>query len=194
MELPKDWDGREVFISFQGVESAYYLYVNGQYAGYSEDSFVGHDFNITPYLKAGKNEISVKVYRWSDGSWLESQDMIKLSGIFRDVFVYSTPKVHLRDYTVVTDLDKDYKDSKLNIEVDVTKYEDVAGNYKVNAILYDENNNIIVNEQQSINMTDIKDGVVNFSTDVKNPKKWSSETPNLYTLVIALEDESEKVI
>ena len=183
MELPKDWDGREVFISFQGVESAYYLYVNGQYAGYSEDSFVGHDFNITPYLKAGKNEISVKVYRWSDGSWLESQDMIKLSGIFRDVFVYSTPKVHLRDYTVVTDLDKDYKDSKLNIEVDVTKYEDVAGNYKVNAILYDENNNIIVNEKQSINMTDIKDGVVTFSTNVKNPKKWSSETPNLYTLV-----------
>ena len=194
MELPKDWDGREVFISFQGVESAYYLYVNGQYAGYSEDSFVGHDFNITPYLKAGKNEISVKVHRWSDGSWLESQDMIKLSGIFRDVFVYSTPKVHLRDYTVVTDLDKDYKDSKLNIEVDVTKYEDVAGNYKVNAILYDENNDIIVNEKQTINMKDINDGVVNFSTDVKNPKKWSSETPNLYTLVIALEDESGKVI
>lgn len=90
--MDKNWGGREVYISFQGVESAYYLYVNGEYVGYSEDSFTGHDFDITKFLKEGSNEIAVKVYRWSDGSWLESQDMIKLSGIFRDVFLYSTPK------------------------------------------------------------------------------------------------------
>ena len=109
--IPEGWDNKEVFVSFQGVESAYYLYINGEYVGYSEDSFTGHDFNIGKFLKEGENEISVKVHRWSDGSWLESQDMIKLSGIFRDVFLYSTPKAHIRDYTLVTDLDDKYRDS-----------------------------------------------------------------------------------
>ncbi|MGY0394259.1 glycoside hydrolase family 2 TIM barrel-domain containing protein [Fusobacterium sp. SYSU M8A802] len=188
MELPKNWDGREVFISFQGVESAYYVYVNGQYAGYSEDSFVGHDFNITPYLKAGKNEIAVKVYRWSDGSWLESQDMIKLSGIFRDVFVYSTPKVHMRDYTVVTELDSEYKDSLLNIDVDLTKYGEIGDKFVVNALLFDENKEVLVDENLEVSLKDLKDKRVSFSKNVKNPKKWSAESPNLYTLVLALKN------
>lgn len=194
VELPKNWDGREVFISFQGVESAYYVYINGEYAGYSEDTFVGHDFNITPYLKEGKNEIAVKVYRWSDGSWLESQDMIKLSGIFRDVFMYSTPKVRMRDYTVITELDDKYKNSTLNIDVDLTKHENINGKFKVNALLFDENQNLIVDETSEIDMANINDGVVKFSKEIKNPKKWSAEHPNLYTLVLALKNDKDEII
>ena len=194
IELPKTWNGKEIFISFQGVESAYYLYVNGKYAGYSEDSFVGHDFNITPYLKSGKNEISVKVHRWSDGSWLESQDMIKLSGIFRDVFMYSTPKVRIRDYRVTTDLDNNYKDSTLNISVDLTKHENINNKFKVNALLFDENNKLIVDEISEIDMSNINDGIIKFSKNITEPKKWSVESPNLYTLVLALKNDKDKVI
>lgn len=195
--VPSNWDGREVFISFQGVESAYYLYINGEYVGYSEDSFTGHDFNIAKYLKEGENEIAVKVHRWSDGSWLESQDMIKISGIFRDVFLYSTPKAHLRDYTLVTDLDEKYINSDLNLEVNVANYGiEKDGKYKVKGLIYNENKEVIKELSQEINISksNNEDSIVKLNTTVENPKKWTAETPNLYTVVIALEDENGNVI
>ncbi|MEG0135733.1 MAG: glycoside hydrolase family 2 TIM barrel-domain containing protein [Cetobacterium sp.] len=191
-----EWDGRATYISFQGVESAYYVYVNGEYVGYSEDSFTGHDFDITKYLKKGKNEIAVKVHRWSDGSWLESQDMIKLSGIFRDVFLYSTPKTYIRDYTVVTDLDKDYKDSDLNINVEVgTKTGFVPGKYKIIGKVFNSNNKEVKSFEKPLNVTgDEKTQVIDFKERFDNPKKWSSEEPNLYTLVLALENSKGEII
>ncbi|MBC2856107.1 NPCBM/NEW2 domain-containing protein [Cetobacterium sp. 2A] len=195
-EIGNEWDGRATYISFQGVESAYYLYINGNYVGYSEDSFVGHDFDITKYLKKGKNEVAVKVYRWSDGSWLESQDMIKLSGIFRDVFLYSTPKTYIRDYTVVTNLDDEYKNSDLNVKVEIaTKEGFTKGNYKVIGKLFNDKNKEIKSFSKTIQIKgdNLKENLT-FDEKIDNPKKWSSENPNLYTLVLALEDSKGKII
>lgn len=195
--IPEGWTDREIFVSFQGVESAYYLYINGEYVGYSEDSFTGHDFNIGKHLKEGENEIAVKVHRWSDGSWLESQDMIKISGIFRDVFLYSTPKAHLRDYTVVTDLDEQYINSQLNVKVDVANYGlENDGKYTIKGLVYNENKELIkeLSQEININSSNNEDTVAELNTIVENPKKWSAETPNLYTIVIALEDEEGNII
>ncbi|MGL6113932.1 MAG: glycoside hydrolase family 2 TIM barrel-domain containing protein [Cetobacterium sp.] len=188
------WNGREVYISFQGVESAYYLYINGEYVGYSEDSFTGHDFDITKYLKPGKNTVAVKVYRWSDGSWLESQDMIKLSGIFRDVFLYSTPKTYIRDYTVVTDLDKEYVNSELNVAVEIgTKAGFVPGEYTVIGRLYDSNKKEVKSFEKTVEVIG-KEEKVNFKEFIENPKKWTGETPNLYTLVLGIKNPKGEII
>lgn len=195
--VPANWDGRQTFISFQGVESAFYVWVNGEKVGYSEDSFTAKDFNITPYLKAGENKLSVEVYRWSDGSWLEDQDFLRLSGIFRDVYLFSTPSVQIRDFTVVTDLDAEYKDASLNLKVDVRNLtDDTAGNHTVEAMLFD------ANEQPVFQEPIIMDARLNGKSDVEvtgtkkvtNPLKWSAESPNLYTLVFSLKDSSGKVI
>lgn len=189
--VDKNWNGKEIFASFQGVESAYYLYINGEYVGYSEDTFVGHDFDITKYLKPGKNEIAVKVHRWSDGSWLESQDMIKLSGIFRDVFLYTTPKVYMRDYTVVTELDDEYKDSNLNVKVEIdSKKGFVPGKYTVIARLFDDSNKELTSMEKSIEINSKNSNeIISFKEAISNPKKWSSEHPNLYTIVLELKNE-----
>src|SRR5699024_11488519 len=106
--LPEQWDGLPTYISFQGVESAFYVWVNGDFVGYSEDSFTAAEFDVTPYLQAGENTIAVEVYRWCDASWLEDQDFWRLSGIFRDVYLYAQPKIHIADYFVRTQLDEQY--------------------------------------------------------------------------------------
>ena len=129
-EIPADWDGREVFVSFQGVESAFYLYVNGERVGYAEDSYTADEFNITDYLKKGENTIAVEVYRWSTGSYLENQDFIRLSGIFRDVHLYSKDKVEIRDYFVKTDLDENYENATLTLDADIRSLDkNVSGKY-----------------------------------------------------------------
>ncbi|AIQ34883.1 beta-galactosidase [Paenibacillus sp. FSL R5-0345] len=197
-KVPDNWDGRQVFLSFQGVESAFYVWVNGQKVGYSEDSFTAKDFNITPYLKAGDNKLSVEVYRWSDGSWLEDQDFLRLSGIIRDVFMYSTPSVQIRDFTVVTDLDAQYKDASLNVKVDVRNLIDTApGSHTIEAMLYDANEQPVF--QEPITMDAKVNGKsemeISGSKQVTNPLKWSAEAPtNLYTLVFSLKDSSGRVI
>lgn len=195
-DIDNSWDQREIYISFQGVESAYYLYINGEYVGYSEDSFTGHDFNISKFLKKGKNEVAVKVYRWSDGSWLESQDMIKLSGIFRDVFLYSSPKTYIRDYTVTTDLDNNYENSDLNITIDIsTKENFIAGKYKVIAKVFDDNKKEVKNFEKNLelNLNNNQKTII-LKESFINPKKWTSETPYLYTLVLALENPKGEII
>lgn len=195
--VPGNWNGDPVYVSFQGVESAFYVWVNGEKVGYSEDSFTPAEFDISEYInREGTNTISVEVYRWSDGSWMEDQDMVRLSGIFRDVYLYSTPNVHMRDLAVQTNFDKNYEDAELNVDVELTKHEEKeTNNQTVEMYLYDEENNKVLDEP-------IK-GEVNFNGELKlsvkkeqlieNPKKWSAEHPNLYTLVLALKDHSGKI-
>ncbi|OAB46854.1 glycoside hydrolase family 2 TIM barrel-domain containing protein [Paenibacillus antarcticus] len=196
--IPENWDGRQTFISFQGVESAFYVWVNGQKVGYSEDSFTAKDFNITPYLKAGENTLAVEVYRWSDGSWLEDQDFLRLSGIIRDVYLVNTPPVHIRDFTVVTDLDSEYKDAELNLSVDVNSYVTDAdpGTHTVEAMLYDANEQKVFAQPviMTVNSNGNAEVEVSSSKLVTNPLKWSAEDPNLYTLVFSLKDASGSVI
>ncbi|MHA0856130.1 glycoside hydrolase family 2 TIM barrel-domain containing protein [Paenibacillus sp. CMAA1364] len=196
--IPQNWDGRQTFISFQGVESAFYVWVNGQKVGYSEDSFTAKDFNITPYLKAGENTLAVEVYRWSDGSWLEDQDFVRLSGIIRDVYLVNTPPVHIRDFTVVTDLDSEYKDATLNLSVDVHNYVTDAdpGAHQVEAMLYDANDQQVFTQPvvMNVDVNGHSEVQVSGSKLVVNPLKWSAEDPNLYTLVFSLKDAGGSVI
>lgn len=206
--LPEDWDGRQTFVSFQGVESAFYLYINGQRVGYAEDSYTADEFNITEYLKPGENTIAVEVYRWSTGSYLENQDFIRLSGIFRDVFLYSKSDVEIRDIFVKTDLDEEYKDAVLTLETDVRSLSpEKSGKYTVKADLYEiDSDKKLWNEPLSYDIevsagkatveerADDKGQRGTGSKEVTNPKKWFADTPNLYRLLIQLEDENGNVI
>ncbi|MEM3860094.1 MAG: glycoside hydrolase family 2 TIM barrel-domain containing protein [Candidatus Micrarchaeaceae archaeon] len=192
----KEWKNREIFISFQGVESAFYIWVNDKLVGYAEDSFTPSEFDITKYVKTGENDLAVEVYRWCTGSWLEDQDMIRLSGIVRDVFVYSTPKIHMRDFEVITDLDDRYENANLKINVNVQRYsEDVKSTFSIEAELHDENGKSVFSPLSVRKRFAPKDEVVAiFDQKVMNPKKWSAEYPNLYTLVLNLKDSEGKVI
>ncbi len=194
---PKDWDGKEIYVSFQGVESAMYLWVNGNYVGYSEDSYTAAEFDITKYLKpAGEaNTIAVRVYRWSDGSYLEDQDFIRMSGIFRDVFLYSKNKdASIFDFNYTTDLDEQYVDADLNVEATLRSFAETAPEgCTVDAILFDKDGKEIVRDNMPVTF---QNGVaeVKKTIAVKNPAKWSAEYPNLYQLVFALKDKDGKIM
>ncbi|QKY70370.1 glycoside hydrolase family 2 TIM barrel-domain containing protein [Lentibacillus sp. CBA3610] len=196
--IPDNWDDDPVYVSLQGVESAFYLWVNGEKVGYSEDSFTPAEFDISDYVKQDeKNTIAVEVYRWSDGSWLEDQDMVNLSGIFRDVYLYSTPNVHMRDVTVQTDLDESFEDAALNVNVDLTKYNDNEVNGQtVEMNLYDDEDNKVLEKPISHEVDFNGEEQVSIDKEkvIKDPKKWSAENPNLYTLVLELKDKEGQVV
>lgn len=183
-----------VYLSFQGVESAYYVYVNGKEVGYSEDSFRPHEFDITEYLNLeGENILAVKVHKFSDGTWMEDQDMIYDGGIFRDVYLRSTPETHIYDYSVVTDLDETYTNAELDLNLKLKTFNKTGINgYNVDVKLFDENGtNILSNNQINMNVNITGEtAVVNGKTIVNNPELWSAENPNLYTLVLTLNDEN----
>ena len=121
--VPENWDKRQVFIVFEAVKSAAYFWINGQFLGYNQDSRTPVEFDLTKHLQTGENTISVEVYRWSDGSYLECQDMWRLSGIFREVYLWSSPKVQIRDYFVEAGLEEDYENGLLNLKVEIESFE-----------------------------------------------------------------------
>ena len=196
--VPDSWKSRQVFIVFDGVESAFYLWINGQKVGYSEDSRTPAEFDLTPYLKPGKNILAAEVYRWSDGSYLEDQDFWRMSGIFRDVYLFSTPKVHVRDFYVRADLDEQYKDAVLKIRSKVHNYGDAAGDYTVEAALVNLDGTPV---QPAVSLSGKtgsiaggQEAVVEFEGKVADPKKWTAETPNLYRVLLTLKDAAGKVV
>lgn len=201
--VPADWDGREVYITLDGVSSACYVYVNGYMVGYGEDSFTSKTFCITPYLKAGEEAlIAVKVYKYCYSSWLEAQDSIKLGGIFGDVYLYSAPEVQVRDVTIHAGLDSNLENAIMQIEVDVASYINAKEGYTLEAALYDGDGNVYVSQRtlaSSISFQTNKTNNVYFSStggrlSVAAPEKWTAETPNLYTLVLVLKDGEENVV
>lgn len=190
-------DNRRVYISFEGVESAYYLYINGNEVGYSEDSFSPHRFDITDYLVDGENLLAVKVHKLVDGTWFELQDMIHDGGIFRDVYISSEPLVRIKDYTVITDLDTDYKNATLNISADVQNLSssDIS-NWSIQVKVLEENGTDIL-DNVSIPVSSVVStatGTVDIDIPVVSPKLWSAETPNLYALVLTLVDGEGNVV
>ena len=198
--VPNDWDGRDIFIHFGGVKSAFYIWVNGKKVGYSQGSMTPAEFNLNSYLQKGDNQLSVEVYRWSDGSYLEDQDMWRFSGIFRSVYLYSTPKVHLLDFFVRAQLDDRYEDGLLHITAKVrnSSKENIKA-VKVEAYLYDNKGKMLGNTSVSESKTssDIPSlmlGVADLYATIKNPKKWTAETPNLYTVILVLKDDKGNVI
>jgi len=193
--LPKNYKmGDPVILHFAGVESAFYVWVNGDFVGYSEDTFTQSEFDITPYLVEGENKLAVEVYRWCDASWLEDQDFWRLAGIFRDVFLMFTPKVHIYDFFARCDLDEKYEDAILKVDVTVSNYDNELKNVKLKARLFDRDKKEVIDtiyKDVSLDGSDFTD--LKISAFVKNPEKWSAEKPNLYTLVLALEDEAGNV-
>jgi beta-galactosidase len=196
-EVPVNWDGYPVYISFQGVESAFYLWINGELVGYSEDTFTPAEFDITPYLINGENKLAVEVYRWCDASWLEDQDFWRLSGIFRDVYLYSTPHAHIYDFSVITDLDDTYENADLKLKATVTNYDEKAlGKVTVEAELYDPSgrkvlpNPVIMEGCFEHNYSLVLSG----AAFVKKPFLWSAEHPYLYTLVFSLKNDDGTLI
>ncbi len=193
------WNGRRIFLDFEGVESSIYIWVNGRAVGYAEDSFTTKEFDITDYLNAnGTNSLVCRVTRWSDSSWCEDQDMYRLSGIFRDVYVYSTPQVRVRDYQAVTDFDSTFTDSTLKFNASVKNYTgNSVANYKVKVDLYDANKQPVdLGTGTELDVPTLMGGQevkVDANFPVTAPHKWSAEDPYLYTMVVSLSDGSDVV-
>ncbi len=211
--LPAGWNAKEVFLHFEGVQSAFYVWVNGKKVGYSEGSMEPSEFNITPYLKEGENKLAVEVYRYSDGSYLEDQDMWRFAGIQRSVYLYSTENIRIRDFAVRTILDADYKNASLQIEPKLAVYNGQRGEgYTIQAQLYDEAGNPVLpstlkqdavpvlnldNKAEIMNDRNPQRGARKFAwleTKVVDPKKWTAETPNLYTLQLTLNNANNEVV
>lgn len=179
--VPQNWTKeRRTFLRFQGVKSAYFVWINGEYVGYDEGSMTAGEFDITPHLDSGKNTISVQVYRWSDGSYLENQDMWRFSGIYRDVYLYSTPDVRLRDYFIKTDLDKNYEDATLHIDSEIVNYSDRGGSYTVRAHLFDPEHRKMAKLEGTTTVAAGESSGVTIEKKIDNPDKWSAEHPNVY--------------
>ncbi|RIX51404.1 DUF4981 domain-containing protein [Paenibacillus nanensis] len=195
--VPESWAGDPVFISFQGVESAFYVWLNGEFVGYSEDTFTPAEFDLTPYLREGDNKLAVEVYRWCDASWLEDQDFWRLSGIFRDVYLYSKPGIHLYDFRVQAELDSAFKDGTLTVDVKLQNYFQVQeGGVEIEALLYDGNLQLLpaVRMSGSADLSGIGEARIQLSAQVASPLLWSAETPHLYTLVLKLADSQSNVL
>ncbi|MFB9352821.1 glycoside hydrolase family 2 TIM barrel-domain containing protein [Streptomyces heliomycini] len=198
--VPRDWTGRRTFLHFEGVKSAHYVWINGELVGYDEDSYTPSEYDITDHLRPGANQIAVEVYRYADGDWLEDQDMIRLSGIFRSVYLYSTPSVHLRDFKLDTPLNDTYTRAELAVTASVRAYGgDGAGRYTVETQLYDARGHAVWSRplEQSADLGTVgadEDVTVRASKAVPRPRLWSAEHPELYTAVLRLRDPAGKVV
>lgn len=184
--LNENFNGREIFLHFGAAKSALEVYVNGEFVGYSQGSMTPHEFNVTKVLKPGENVITAKLYRYSDGSYLEDQDMWWLCGIYREVYLFAEPKLCLRDFYFKTDFDDSYTDSNVTLNMYINNYNNIRGKMIASAKLIDSNNEEIL---LGTKKTELSGGneAVTFKETVKAPEKWSAETPNLYTLVMTIE-------
>lgn len=192
--IPQAWEGREVFIYFGSISGYAQVYVNGRKVGMSKAAKTPAEFNITKFLKDGENKLAVQVYRWHDGSYLEDQDFWRLSGIERDVYIHSTPKATIWDYFVKGDLNSLYRDGLLTLDVDLRAFEgnDISG-ATVTAELFDKNGKRVFSQNKKAAITG-SETPVGFKGTIRNVRKWSSETPALYDLVLTLKDGKGSVL
>jgi beta-galactosidase len=195
--LPEDWKDKQIFLNFDGVNSAFHLWVNGQPVGFSKDSRLPAEFNITSYVHTGDNLLAARVYRWSDGSYLEDQDFWRMSGIFRDVYLMATPSVHIRDFWANPELDHQYKDATLRVRLKVRNFQDMpVSGYLAKVDLYDAEHQPVPGGRASgvLHLTGDEEVTATLAFRVKDPQKWSDEFPYLYTLVLTLQDAHEQVV
>ena len=195
--IPTGWNEKQIFLHFGVLKSAAFVWVNGKKIGYSQGSKTPAEWDVTSYLTPGKeNIVAVQIFRWSDGSYLEDQDFWRLSGMERDVFLYATPKVYIRDYFVLADLDENYKNGKFSIDVDInnkaTKFK--AKDYVLELSLFDKDNKtLLISESLPVNINKLEKVSLHFEKTIDNPEKWTAETPNLYKLVLQLKDKNKNV-
>ncbi len=190
-DVPAPWNGRRVFLNFDGVDSAFFVWVNGQRVGYNTGSRNASEFDITPFLKRGQsNSLAVEVYRFSSGSYFEDQDMWRMSGIFRNVTLWSAPVVHVRDFRITTDLDAGYRNATLRVSAKVRNYSDQPVAARTLAVtLFDPSGHAMTGARAQIAVPPLAAGEeqeVSVQLPVANPAKWTAETPNLYTAVLSL--------
>ena len=185
-DVPESWSGEQIFVEFGAVSSALYLWINGEYVGYSEGSKTPSEFNVTDFVRAGDNTIAIEVYRWSTGSYLEDQDFWSLSGIQRDVNLFVRPNARVRDFFAHAGLDNDYRDGVFEVEIDL--FNDGEAAEKVLAIEIRDGDNVIHTDDASLTL-DSGASQHTFESTIENVRQWSAETPNLYTLTITLGDE-----
>ncbi len=196
--IPDKWRKRTVFLHFAGVKSGFYVWINGKKIGYSQGSMTPAEFNITEYLRKGNNTLSVEVYKWSDGSYLEDQDMWFLAGIFRDVFIYSVPQIHIWDYFLKCKFNKNYKDAELTVRTQIRNFGlNIAKDYALELYLYSDekkrvSKNPIFSKNYTINPSETR--LDETRVNIQEPKKWSAETPNLYTVILVLKDNAGSVV
>ena len=193
-ELPAEWGGRRVFITFDGVDSAFFLWINGEKVGYSVNSRNAAEFDLTKYVKPGKNMVAVEVYQYSSGTWLEDQDMFRLHGIFRNVQIWSAPQLHIRDILVKTELDAQYKDAVVEISGKLRNYTDktVSGLRGISTTLFDKQGEFVATmagaSAGGVNgmLKPGEDCAFSFKLPIKDAAKWTAETPDLYTAVLKM--------
>lgn len=184
-EVKDELKNKQTFISFQGVETAFYVWVNGEFVGYSEDTFTPSEFDITDYLREGENKLAVEVYKRSSASWIEDQDFWRFSGIFRDVYLYAVPETHVNDIFIKTDLYDDFKNAKLNAELKM------IGNSETTVEIYledKEGNKIAISEKVPFS------DELTLYLDAQNISLWSAEEPNLYTLYILVKKKDGTLV
>lgn len=196
--VPDNWDGRLVYLHFAGVQSAMYVWVNGQKVGYSQGGMTPAEFNITPYLQKGNNTLAVEVYQWSDGSYMEDQDFWRLAGIFRDVHLFSTPKMHVYDFFVQSELNENFTSAQLKTELLI-----VNKGFKGSALIegyllkdgqtYQEEKPVFTKQISSSGIKS-KGAKLAFESTVEHPELWSAEIPNLYQMVFVLKDASDEIL
>ncbi len=195
--VPEQWQNEQIFLHFGAVKSAAYIWLNEKKVGYTQGSKTPAEFNITKFVRNSKNILAVEVFRWSDGSYLECQDYWRLSGLARDVYLYSTPQITIRDFFVITDLDSNYVDGKLTAGILVKNYlPDAVKNYQLKLELFDSDLKPVFETEliQNISIGPKKSKKFQFEQAVSNPKKWTAETPNLYRCLITLLDNNNKTI
>jgi beta-galactosidase len=189
--IPDHWTDRQIFIHFGAVKSAMYLWVNGRMVGYSQGSKLPAEFDITRYVHAGRNTLAVEVYRWSDGSYLECQDFWRISGIERDVFLWAAPKVHIRDFFAVGDLDDSYTNGTLEVTAQISNYRDAPiADWTLSLELLDADGEPVLGSTptRNVNVQPGAEVTLEFREPVREPAKWTAETPNLYTMLLTLND------
>ncbi|MQA87630.1 MAG: DUF4981 domain-containing protein [Streptosporangiales bacterium] len=190
--IPASWDGRRQLLRFEGVTSGYFAWANGRYVGYDQGGMTPAEFDVTDAVHPGRNRIAVRVFRWGSGAYLENFDMWHLSGIFRSVWMYSAPRTRIDDATVRTDLDGNARDAELSIGVEVANDGGQAGEYRVRGTLLEPSGREVATLAAPVSVGG-GGGIARASTRVRNPAKWTDETPNLYRLVLELLDRRGRV-
>ena len=194
--IPSEWENHRIFIHFGAVKSAMYLWINGRKVGYSEDSKLPAEFDITGYVHPGENILALEVYRWSDGSYLECQDFWRISGIERDVYIYATPLTHIRDFWARAGLENNYRDGILEVDVELVNYHPRlrSNATTLEMLLYDAEGDLVKEQRMTIDLNKKKTGTLTLREKLAEPARWTAETPNLYTLVLHLTDKKSQTI
>lgn len=193
IEIPADWDGRDIYLHIAGAKSGTYVYVNGQEVGYSEDSKNPAEFLINKYLKPGKNVLTLKIFRWSTGSYLECQDFWRVSGIERDVYLWSQPKTAIQDFRVISTLDDTYKTGIFKLAIDLKNHEEKAKNLTISYELLDKSGKAIATESKNLWVSPAVNATASFETSIPDVATWTAEIPNLYKMVMTIKDGDKTV-